>query len=81
MNFPRFLIYTTLGSLPWTFALVYAGKLLGDNWEQVRAVLAKFDYVVIAVVMILVAWYIYHHVSRAARPGAAGRPTKAGGRT
>ena len=33
MNFWKFTIYTFLGCLPWTFALTWAGVLLGDNWE------------------------------------------------
>jgi membrane protein DedA with SNARE-associated domain len=69
MNFPRFIVFTALGSLPWSLALVFAGKALGDNWEQVRTVLSKFDYVIVAVVVLLVAFYVYHHVSRlTARP-------------
>jgi membrane protein DedA with SNARE-associated domain len=66
MNFGRFVLYTALGSLPWSFALVYVGKSLGDNWEQVRAVLQKFDYPIAAVIVALVALYIYRHVSRPA---------------
>jgi len=66
MHFGRFLFFTALGSLPWSLALVYAGKALGDNWEQVRAVLSKFDYAIAALVVAAIAWYIYHHVSHAA---------------
>lgn len=63
MNFPRFVIYTAAGSLPWSLALILAGKALGDNWSQVRGILQKFDYVVAAVVVVVIVWYIYHHVS------------------
>lgn len=75
MPFGRFIIYTALGSIPWSIALVYAGKALGDNWEAVRPILQKFDYLVIAVVVLAVAWYVYHHVSHLARsrePSATG---------
>lgn len=63
MHFVRFLIYSTLGSLPWSFALVYAGKLLGDNWELVKAKLHNLDYVIVAVILALVAFYVYRHLS------------------
>lgn len=63
MNFPRFVIYTAAGSLPWSLALILAGKALGDNWAQVRVVLQKFDYVFVALVVLLIVWYVYHHVS------------------
>jgi membrane protein DedA with SNARE-associated domain len=66
MNFVRFLIYSTLGSLPWSLALVYAGKLLGDNWVQVRSSLHGLDYFILAILIALVALYIYHHFSRSA---------------
>lgn len=32
LSFIKFLIYTTLGSIPWTFAFVYVGYSLGNNW-------------------------------------------------
>ncbi len=65
MPFGRFVVYTVLGSLPWTIALIYAGKVLGDNWESVRAFLGKFDYVVVAIIGLGIAWYVYRHVSHA----------------
>ena len=40
MPFGKFTIYTFLGVIPWTFALAYAGVLVGDNWERV---LSYFD--------------------------------------
>jgi membrane protein DedA with SNARE-associated domain len=74
MPFGRFVLYTALGSLPWSIALVYAGKSLGDNWEQVRNGLQKFDYPIGAIIVVLVALYIYRHISRpAAAVEAAGR--------
>ena len=36
MHFGRFLLYSFLGSLPWSLALAYFGKELGDNWESLR---------------------------------------------
>jgi membrane protein DedA with SNARE-associated domain len=65
MPFGLFVLYTALGSLPWSLALVYAGKSLGDNWETVRTALQKFDIVVVAVVVVAVGYYIYRHVSGA----------------
>ena len=31
-SFIKFIIYTTIGSIPWTFAFVYVGYTLGENW-------------------------------------------------
>lgn len=65
MNLPKFLIYTTLGSFPWSLGLVYAGKAAGDNWEGIRHFLAQFDYLIIAAILVLVALYIYRHAKNA----------------
>ncbi len=71
MPFGRFVLYSALGSLPWSFALVYAGKTLGDNWVQVRTVLSKLDYPIGAIIIVLIALYIYRHVSHSTtRPAA-----------
>ncbi|WP_346355063.1 DedA family protein [Azotosporobacter soli] len=34
--FGRFVLYTLLGSLPWTVALIYAGVLFGENWRTIQ---------------------------------------------
>jgi membrane protein DedA with SNARE-associated domain len=68
MNFGRFLLYTALGSFPWSLALVFAGKELGDNWEQVRTILSKFDYLILALAVAAIAYYVYRHVSHAVAP-------------
>jgi hypothetical protein len=47
--------------------LILVGKSLGDNWDQIRPIFQKFDYVVVAIVVLAVAWYVYHHVSGAFR--------------
>lgn len=35
-SFIKFLIYTTIGSIPWTFLFVYLGYKLGQNWILVN---------------------------------------------
>lgn len=64
MNFPKFLVYTFLGSLPWCFVLAYAGYKLGQHWHDVGGFLRRYDYVVVVVVLILVALYVYRHLRR-----------------
>jgi len=71
MSFGRFILYTALGSIPWSIALVYVGKELGDNWEAIRPVIQKFDYLIVAVIVLGVAWYIYHHVAHLINSGEA----------
>ncbi|MCX8053097.1 MAG: VTT domain-containing protein, partial [Armatimonadetes bacterium] len=63
MRFWRFVIYTFLGSLPWCLGLAHVGKILGHQWDtKLRAYFHKADVVIVAIIAILVALYIYHHV-------------------
>lgn len=64
MNFGRFLIYTFAGSLPWCLVLAYAGYKLGEHWKDVGGSIRKYDYVVVAVVVVLIALFLYRHLRR-----------------
>lgn len=37
VDFAKFVIYTVLGSIPWTVALTYIGEVLGENWQLLTA--------------------------------------------
>lgn len=71
MNFPRFLLFTFVGSLIWCFVLALIGQKLGDHWEDVGGWLHKFDYLVVAIILVLVVLYIRHHLSGMRRGSAA----------
>jgi membrane protein DedA with SNARE-associated domain len=62
MPFAKFTLYTFLGCLPWTFALTWAGFLLGENWETF---LKYGEPVSIAIVLLLVAALVWWLVKRA----------------
>ena len=62
MHFGKFVAYTFAGSLIWSIILVYVGQLLGQNWIEVREVLQRFDYAIVAIVVVLVGLYVYRHV-------------------
>ena len=69
----RFTIFTFLGSLPWTALLVFAGVQLGANWETVGAWLKRFEYLVLAILVIIVLAWIWLRIVKprlAARAGA-----------
>ena len=57
MPFVRFTLYTALGSLVWNLALIGAGALLGDRWEQVGNVVGILQWAVIVGIAVLVAWF------------------------
>jgi len=71
MPMGRFILFSTLGSLPWNLALIYAGFLVGENYPQIEAAIKPYEYVVYAVVLfgivaIAVRWYLGKRRPRAA---------------
>ena len=62
MNFINFLIYTFIGSFIWSTGLAYGGYLLGEHWEQLRSIMRPFDPVIGALLIALIALYIYRHL-------------------
>jgi membrane protein DedA with SNARE-associated domain len=61
-NFPRFVIFTFLGSLIWCFVLALIGQKLGDNWSNLSPWFRRFDIIIALVVVILVVLYVRRHV-------------------
>jgi len=65
MNQVKFHIYTFIGSWPWCFALALVGQRLGVAWQtdpRLKAVMHQMDTVVIAAILIAVAWYVWRHL-------------------
>ena len=69
MPLVSFSALTLLGSLPWTFALAFAGDVLAANWRSVSNV---FTPVSIVVGVLIVAWIGWWIVSRPP-PAPSGR--------
>ena len=69
MNFPLFLLLTTVGSLVWNAALVSIGAAVGDNWEsivQYMDVYSNIAYVLIGISgLAAILWYIRFRRKRA----------------
>lgn len=57
-----FFILTFLGSLAWSYLLVYIGVKLGEHLEMLKSIWHKFDIVIILAVLILGGIYIYKHI-------------------
>lgn len=59
MHFYRFVVYTFLGSLPWSIALTYLGFQLGENWNSLKPYFHRLDGVIIAALLLGAAflWY------------------------
>ena len=62
MPIGRFLVFSTLGSLPWNLALIVAGFVVGENYEQIEAAIKPYEYVVYvavaaAAVFVVARWW------------------------
>lgn len=62
MPFAKFCLYTFLGSFPWCVLLAYAGVVLGGNMAVIEPYYKSFEYVIIAVIIVLVVLYVWRHV-------------------
>jgi len=58
MNFKKFVLYSFIGSVPWTALLAYIGYWLGSEWRNVSGVFRELDVVVIAAGIAIVVWYV-----------------------
>ena len=62
MHLIKFLVYTFVGSFIWSLGLAYGGYQMAEHWEQIREVMRPFDPLFIAVIIALIAFYIYRHI-------------------
>ena len=58
----RFGIYTTIGCIPWTAALAWAGYAVGANWQSIVNGFRGPTYIIAAVVVLALAFAIWRFV-------------------
>lgn len=76
MNFGKFVILTTLGSIPWNFALTYVGYMLGGEWEDIQEIFHKFDLVIVAAIIIVAIIFIWKYLKNSDRRDRNGNEEK-----
>ena len=59
-----FFLFTFVGSLIWSYLLVWIGVKMGENTEALKHIWHKFDAVIILACLILGGIYIYHHIKK-----------------
>ena len=64
VNFPRFVLFTTLGSIPWTFAFVYVGYALGNNWIVLNNFVKKLKLPIIILLILLLINYLFKKLKK-----------------
>jgi membrane protein DedA with SNARE-associated domain len=72
MPLGRFVLYSTLGSLPWNAALIGAGFAVGENYPRIEAAIKPYEYLIYAVVIGLVVLLVVRwQMAKRRRGGAA----------
>jgi membrane protein DedA with SNARE-associated domain len=75
MPLGRFVVYSTVGALIWSTILLWAGTMLGENWQDIRHALQPFDLLIAVGVVALVVLFVWWRLGMPGRrrdTGAAG---------
>ncbi len=62
MDIKKFVIYTTLGCLIWSTLLTYIGFTLGAHWNSLEPYYRKFEFFIIALIVIGIIVYVEKHL-------------------
>lgn len=62
LSFSKFVIYTIIGSIPWTFVFVYIGYSLGNGWVYINNYVSRLKLPIIILFILLVISYFYRKV-------------------
>jgi membrane protein DedA with SNARE-associated domain len=69
MPFWRFLLYSAVGCLIWCAALAFVGHQLGQHWQSVNKDVHRYNGLILAVTVLLIAAGLYIRMARAHRNG------------
>ena len=64
LSFTKFLLYTIIGSIPWTFAFVYFGYTLGNNWTIINEYVQKLKVPIKILIALLIVSYLYKKITQ-----------------
>ena len=64
LSFTKFLLYTTIGSIPWTLAFVYVGYTLGENWIILSTYIGYLKLPIIILIIVFIVIFIYKKIKR-----------------
>ena len=62
LSFFKFLLYTTIGSIPWTFAFVYVGYKLGENWVVLSTYIGYLKTPIRILIILIIIVFIYKKI-------------------
>jgi membrane protein DedA with SNARE-associated domain len=62
MDVKRFTVLTFIGSYPWSLGLIWAGYLLGSNWEDLTTYFRPVTIPFVIAIAALAAFFFYHRI-------------------
>jgi len=63
----KFIIYTFFGALIWNIFLTTIGFQLGENWESLKGIFQKLDWVIFLIIIAGGVWWVYRHIINSKR--------------
>jgi membrane protein DedA with SNARE-associated domain len=76
MPFAKFCFYTFIGSFFWSALLAYVGVFLGENWQSIEVYFRKFDWLIAALLIAGVAYFVYKKFSAKGGSASGGKNKK-----
>ena len=67
MDLRKFALYTTLGSIPWNFALTYIGFIFGERWHEIEGFFKTLDIAVILGIAVIIVYLVVYLLARKTR--------------
>lgn len=64
MSFWKFMLYSALGTVIWTTFLASVGYYFGNNTELMHQIFSQVGYIIIAIVLVIIAWVLYRRQRR-----------------
>lgn len=63
-HFATFCLFTFIGSLVWSYLLIYVGIKFGEHMQAFTDIWHKFDLAIVVLVLAGFALYLYRHLAR-----------------
>jgi membrane protein DedA with SNARE-associated domain len=57
MPLGKFLLYSTIGVIPWCWLFTYIGIKLGQNWEEIHGIFHYLNYVVLLIIILILLFF------------------------
>jgi membrane protein DedA with SNARE-associated domain len=67
MDLKKFMAYTFIGSLPWSFALGYIGTQLGPNWGIIQGYFHILDIIIGVGILGIIIYLIYKYAGKSVK--------------